>query len=174
MTTSQKRSAYTPLGGPIRYSVPEKTNTRTTDDSFNVYDIIDLTDHSGQPVTEQVDPAQESNHLTLPYPHQHAQAPLRKPVPPSTDIARHISVSAKSNISGGTATSKHSVFSTPGRDELERKKAKVEPDEGPFGRAVSVSDLNERRRVVSGGSVGGKKENRVHRVCGMGVGCSVM
>jgi hypothetical protein len=64
------------------------------------------------------------------------------------------------------------VFSTPGRDELERKKALVEVDEGPFARATSMMDLDEERRRVSAGGgmkgVGGKKE----RWCG--VGCVIM
>ncbi|KAH3947688.1 hypothetical protein HBI56_237810 [Parastagonospora nodorum] len=51
-----------------------------------------------------------------------------------------------------STASKHSIFSTPGRDELERKKALVESDEGPFARAKSMGDLRvERMRVGSAG-----------------------
>ncbi|KAF1843062.1 uncharacterized protein K460DRAFT_407434 [Cucurbitaria berberidis CBS 394.84] len=113
------------------------------------------------------------------------QATVQKPLP-ANEPARHISLSAQSNVSGGTAGSKRSVFSTPGRDELERKKALVEADEGPFARAVSVQDLQERRRMVSGGKVEGKGvggvieegnggEKSKKRICGIGVGrCNVM
>jgi hypothetical protein len=72
-----------------------------------------------------------------------------------------ISVSATSALS---ATSKHSIFSTPGRDELERKKALVEDDEGPFARVRSVGDLEGERRRVSSGIVGEREGKR-------GVGC---
>ena len=44
------------------------------------------------------------------------------------------------------------TFSTPGRDEMERKHACVKGgDEGPFGTAKSVGELLEKRRQVSEG-----------------------
>ncbi|KAL5116453.1 hypothetical protein ACEQ8H_005689 [Pleosporales sp. CAS-2024a] len=61
-------------------------------------------------------------------------------------------VKSRSSESGGshhTVASKRSVFSTPGRDELERKKALVEADEGPFARATSVLDLDGERRMTT-------------------------
>jgi hypothetical protein len=142
-------------------------------------------------------PSQAQNHdqPTSSQP-QYLQQPQQQPLPrkplPSATIARHISISGTSNISGGTATSKKSVFSTPGRDELERKKALVEADEGPFARVVSVADLNASRRVISGEMPmetegGGKgvrermskkvdegKEKVRSRGCGMGEVCAVM
>ncbi|KAF3040706.1 hypothetical protein E8E12_006327 [Didymella heteroderae] len=60
--------------------------------------------------------------------------------------ARHASVSRRSETSGASVASKHSIFSTPGRDEMERKKPIVEEDEGPFANAKSVQDLEQRRR----------------------------
>ena len=75
--------------------------------------------------------------------------------------------------------SKRSIFSIPGRDELERKKALVEADEGPFARAVSMQDLQARRRRVSEGKGVSKKEEemgvRTRGGCGIGRGrCNVM
>jgi hypothetical protein len=43
-----------------------------------------------------------------------------------------------------------STFSTPGRDEMERKRGHA--DEGPFANAAGVQELAERRRMVSGGN----------------------
>jgi hypothetical protein len=80
-----------------------------------------------------------------------------------------VSISATSNItalSQATAASKHSVFSTPGRDELERKKALVEEDEGPFGRVKSMVDLEGERRRVRSGKVG-EGELKKERGCGL-------
>ncbi|KAF2621257.1 hypothetical protein BU25DRAFT_463860 [Macroventuria anomochaeta] len=79
--------------------------------------------------------------------------------------ARHISVSRRSEASGASVASKHSIFSTPGRDEMERKKPIVEEDEGPFATATSMQDLEQRRRRVSEGSKDGDGIGK--RVCGM-------
>lgn len=85
-------------------------------------------------------------------------------------------MSVTSNHTALSTASKHSIFSTPGRDEMERKKALVEVDEGPFARAKSMVDLREERRRVSGGAdEDGAKEIRL----GLGkfrcgVGCVVM
>jgi hypothetical protein len=68
-----------------------------------------------------------------------------------------ISVSATSALS---AADKQSIFSTPGRDELERKKALVEDDEGPFARVTSVGDLEGERTRVSSGIVDKEKKGR--------------
>jgi hypothetical protein len=77
-------------------------------------------------------------------------APVRNPIvitgPKSKESNKHASITAFSTLS---VASKHSIFSTPGRDELERKKVVVEADEGPFGRVKSVSDLDEARKKVS-------------------------
>jgi hypothetical protein len=119
-------------------------------------------------------------------PQQALDTPFRKAVPGATsDLARHVSVSEVSHVSGGTVTSNRSIFSTPGRDELERKKALVEDDDGPFAKAVSMADLNARRRVVSeeaaGGDRGtemleaeGSQKKKKSRGCGLLVGCNVM
>lgn len=97
-----------------------------------------------------------------------------------TITTRHASSSARSNISGGTVASRHSVFSTPGRDELERKKALVEIDEGPFARAATVQDLNARRRQIHTRNDEeqdydgkGEKKGRI-KGCGLGGRCCVM
>jgi hypothetical protein len=66
---------------------------------------------------------------------------------------------------------------------MERKKALVEVDEGPFAKVVSVAELNERRRVISGETEAGDRDRnqkeedgkeKGHRLCGMGVACTVM
>ncbi|OAG11952.1 uncharacterized protein CC84DRAFT_1254315 [Paraphaeosphaeria sporulosa] len=49
----------------------------------------------------------------------------------------------------GSARSVASTFSTPGRDEMERKRGIA--DEGPFKGAMGVQELAERRRMVSEG-----------------------
>ncbi|KAI5368969.1 hypothetical protein J4E82_010211 [Alternaria postmessia] len=120
-------------------------------------------------------------------PRQHAvDAPLRDNViGPASNVQRQVSISEDSHLSGGTASSKQSVFSTPGRDEMERKKALVEDDEGPFAKAMSMADLDERRRVVSEQRAGddrraaileaeSSQKKRKDRACGLGVGCNVM
>ena len=119
-------------------------------------------------------------------PQQAMESPPRKPVSEAAgNVARHVSPSESSYVSGGTVTSKHSVFSTPGRDELERKKAVVETDDGPFAKAVSMTDLDARRRVVSEEGAGGartiedleaegKQKKKESRTCGLGIGCNVM
>jgi hypothetical protein len=55
---------------------------------------------------------------------------------------------------------------------LERKKALVEEDEGPFGRVTSVEGLEGERRRVGSGKVG-EGELKKERGCGMGR-CVVM
>lgn len=80
---------------------------------------------------------------------------------------RHASVSRKSEASGASVASKHSVFSTPGRDEMERKKPIVEEDEGPFARATNVQDLEQSRRRVSEGTKIMDEEDEKKRPCGM-------
>jgi hypothetical protein len=114
-------------------------------------------------------------HLTPPQAHAH-YTPISLPRKPlSTPINNRISVSGHSNITALSTASRNSVFSTPGRDELERKKALVEPDQGPFAGATSMADLDEERRRISGLKgidEGGNKGRRTIRVCG--VGCCVM
>ncbi|KAI4954497.1 hypothetical protein J4E91_002210 [Alternaria rosae] len=120
-------------------------------------------------------------------PQQAMESSPRKSVSEATgNVAWHVSPSESSYVSGGTVTSKRSVFSTPGRDELERKKAVVETDDGPFAKAVSMADLDERRRVVSEEGAQGTqtiedleaegrpKKKKESRTCGMGIGCNVM
>jgi len=88
-----------------------------------------------------------------------AQSQEKEPV-------RHASVSRRSEASGASVASKHSIFSTPGRDEMERKKPIVEEDEGPFASAKSVQDLEQTRRRVSEGTGDGEEKGE-RRVCGM-------
>jgi hypothetical protein len=68
---------------------------------------------------------------------------------------------------------------------MKRKKALVEDDEGPFAKAMSMADLDERRRVVSEQRAGddrraaileaeSSQKKRKDRACGLGVGCNVM
>lgn len=151
---------------------------------------------SPQTITPQTDDIQQATshpRFCVPIPTQVTSStvprkPIASPSSPSASRAHHLaSRSAASNISVGTAQSQRSVFSTPGRDEMERKKALVEVDEGPFGRVASVAELNESRRVVSGGvrrergaggdvgssgssSKGGKKDGG----CGLRGRCCVM
>lgn len=81
--------------------------------------------------------------------------------------ARHTSVSRRSEASGASVASKHSIFSTPGRDEMERKKPIVEEDEGPFAKATNVQDLEQRRRRVSEAEKDEGDGGRKGRFCGM-------
>ncbi|KAJ4361794.1 hypothetical protein N0V83_010735 [Neocucurbitaria cava] len=185
VSRSQRQTAYMPLGTPLRLFKqelePDHENTRARP----------------RQVTANASTTQQTPPFTLPQPQQSPThltpaLPLNQPLPrkqhATNDPSRHVSVSALSNMSGGTATSKRSIFSTPGRDELERKKALVEADEGPFARAVSMQDLQQRRRrvsegnavaVVSGGGEGqeGKGARVKKRGCGWVVErewCSVM
>jgi hypothetical protein len=102
------------------------------------------------------------NQMMSPFSTAQRQAQKEKEKEP----ARHTSVSKRSEASGASVTSKHSVFSTPGRDEMERKKPIVEEDEGPFASAKSVQDLEQRRRRVSEGT-NDEQDMGERRVCGM-------
>lgn len=94
-------------------------------------------------------------------------SPFSKAQKQAEQPARHTSVSRRSEASGASVASKHSIFSTPGRDELERKKPIVEEDEGPFAKATSVQDLAQRRRRVSEVDKEGDNEVRKGRLCGL-------
>ena len=131
--------------------------------------------------------ASKATHLYPPQPNRHSPHPLPPPPAaaplvdrygnicyptPAAVPGRNTSLSRVSAASNGTVVSRKSVFSTLGRDELERKKALVEADEGPFARVVSMQDLNQSRRIISGevkrdGDGGGKEER-------MMCGCVVM
>lgn len=107
------------------------------------------------------------------------QTRARVKTSPAQRSTRYASSSARSNVSGATVDSKRSVFSTPGRDEMERKKALVEDDEGPFAGARTVQDLNARRRQISGMTGddeegGGRGSRKRRQGCGMGERCCVM
>ncbi|EUC45363.1 hypothetical protein COCMIDRAFT_26478 [Bipolaris oryzae ATCC 44560] len=106
---------------------------------------------------------QQPNQPSAPVP---AIKRARAPGPAPTIPLPRKPLSATSNISIHTARSHRSVFSTLGRDELERKKAVVEEDEGPFGAVGSVAELDGARRSVSSGKDGGEKGG----MCG-GKGC---
>ncbi|KAF2125717.1 hypothetical protein P153DRAFT_360054 [Dothidotthia symphoricarpi CBS 119687] len=98
----------------------------------------------------------------------HAPQPC-KPITINS-LEQHMSVSRQSNITHVSVASKRTVFLTLGRDEMERKKALVETDEGPFARAVDMQDLEERRVRVGEGQDLYKKKSRK----GCGGGCSIM
>lgn len=85
---------------------------------------------------------------------------------------RQTSASRRSETSGASVASRHTVFSTPGRDEMERKKPIVEEDEGPFGRVKSVKELEADRRKVSGRTTDDVEKGDGKRLCGMR--CAVM
>ncbi|KAJ8117540.1 hypothetical protein OPT61_g1290 [Boeremia exigua] len=86
--------------------------------------------------------------------------------------ARHTSASRRSETSGTSVASRHSIFSTPGRDEMERKKPIVEEDEGPFAKAANMQDLEQRRRTVSEGTKVSEENDGKKRFCGLR--CAVM
>lgn len=162
LSRKQKRQAYLPLGMRTKYQ-PKASQSHTHHDkdpqnkkAQNAYSKK-TTQHSAPPQTK----------------HYH-QDMAGKRTTPSTPPDQRISVSGHSNDTGGSAKSRHSVFSTPGRDELERKKAMVEPDQGPFGRVISMQDLDRERRRISGATVKSEKdaEKSEKRVCGLG--CTVM
>jgi hypothetical protein len=80
---------------------------------------------------------------------------------------RRTTASRRSQASGASVASRHSVFSTPGRDEMERKKPIIEEDDGPFAKVKSVKELNVDRRKVSEGTTDGVKKKDGRRLCGM-------
>lgn len=113
-------------------------------------------------VSAMAQPSDPSQTLS-PFPAAQRQAQAQKEKEP----ARHASVSRRSEASGASVASKHSIFSTPGRDEMERKKPIVEEDEGPFAKATGMQDLEQRRRRVSEGTKDGGERGEKRRVCGM-------
>lgn len=117
--------------------------------------------HIVQAMAQSTQPGTQAR---IPTPSSEAQKQAQK------EPARHTSVSRRSEASGASVASKHSIFSTPGRDEMERKKPIVEEDEGPFAKVTSMRDLEQSRRRVSEGTKEGGEEAR--RVCGMR--CAVM
>jgi hypothetical protein len=147
-------------------------------------DLLDILDENNAPDTPTPMTREQKRHAYVPLgagirhtamPSQ-SRLPLAVPrssaTPPPQVPSPHLSPPERVSVSGASAlsaASKHSIFSTPGRDELERKKAAIENDEGPFARAKSMIDLGEERRRVSGGD-GGEKDKR--RCCW--VGCAVM
>ncbi|KZM25665.1 uncharacterized protein EKO05_0003240 [Ascochyta rabiei] len=109
--------------------------------------------------------------MTQPQPHSQSQSQIPSPFTAAqkqagTEPARHASDSRRSEKSGASVASKHSVFSTPGRDEMERKKPIVEEDEGPFAKATNMQDLEQRRRRVSETDKEGDQDGK-KRVCGL-------
>ncbi|KAH7082188.1 hypothetical protein FB567DRAFT_551170 [Paraphoma chrysanthemicola] len=148
MTREQKRRAYIPLGAPLR-PIP----------------------NTPAPTPTSALPSPPTDTTTLPDAPQHPVPPIpRKTIPVRpAQVQNRVSVSAWSKASALSTTSKNSVFSTPGRDEMERKKALVERDEGPFARVQSVMDLDEERRRISSGGGGG--ERRKGKGTGLNVKC---
>ncbi|KAH6633723.1 hypothetical protein C7974DRAFT_412697 [Boeremia exigua] len=86
--------------------------------------------------------------------------------------ARHTDASRRSEASGASVASRHSIFSTPGRDEMERKKPIVEEDEGPFAKATNMQDLERKRRRVSEATEESGENEERRRFCG--IRCVVM
>ncbi|KAF2824711.1 hypothetical protein CC86DRAFT_456739 [Ophiobolus disseminans] len=145
MTRAQKRQAYTPLRLP----------TATNELSFLPPGPPTFTP-TAAPNLSPTTPSQS------PFP--------RKPLP----SANRISISATSHTTFLSTASKNSIFSTPGRDELERKKALIEVDEGPFARVQSMMDLDEERRRVSTGRMVEDVKDKKERGKLGGCGCVVM
>jgi hypothetical protein len=114
-------------------------------------------------------PGQVRSQLSRP-----SQTPLLSALnltPPTDTNINRIS----STTSNHTSASKNSIFSTPGRDELARKKALVEVDEGPFARAKSMADLREERaRVGSGEEIEENRDGKKRGLKRLGCGCVVM
>jgi hypothetical protein len=102
-----------------------------------------------------------------------APAVARKPNGVTHVVSNRISASGASNMTAMSTASKNSIFSTPGRDEMERKKALVEVDEGPFARVQSMMDLDEERKRISSGQMEVKEEKKKERGR-FGCGCMVM
>lgn len=155
MTRAQKRQAYIPL----RASVPATQRITPAPPAPVLHPLQTEHNQRHSPKSSQNSPVSPT----------HAVA--RKSLPQT----KRISVSGASHATFLSTASKNSIFSTPGRDEMERKKALVEVDEGPFARVQSMMDLDaERRRISSGG----KKERdgddgNVHRTCSF-CRCAVM
>ena len=185
---SQLKSAYVPLGAPSPplFKREQKddvqivhTHLRPSNEILGISQVYDLTPGAQQtsafpfhpePPSPKVPAYRAPQFLTYTHPPQVSYSlPRRKSLPPLT--GRHASVSGRSNVSAGTLASQRSIFSTLGRDELERKKAIVEVDEGPFGRATTMANLREERDKVSKRKSSTRKVN----LCGLGsVQCQVM
>lgn len=174
MTQAQKRQAYTPLGAtpPTPSFLDEQAQSPAQRHPSIPHRASPPHVHSSERTYKPRPNILTAQAKSREY-HDHS---LPQPVP--LHAGRHVSVSAQSNVSGGTVASRRSVFSTPGRDELERKKALVEVDEGPFARATSVKDLDRRRRrvsIVEGVEERGDWRKRGQgRSCGLRRGCAVM
>lgn len=192
MSREQRSRAYTPLGVPAPlFSTRHGKRKHGVDDERETPSLQGPLTYVRQHKHTRSQPTSSDRNFKSHGRDMISAARIQERVPDSTyaqttppvkspsalDPRRHASTSARSNVSGGTVTSKHSVFSTPGRDELERKKATIEIDEGPFARAVSVQDLDARRRQVSALSEEihyDKEKRRRKRDCGIGGRCSVM
>lgn len=186
VSRSQQRTAYVPLGAPASFfkreekGVLERLHARAQHPT-EIFGTMaangptPLAPQNPSLAVKSDTPSSRHPAYSVPSfpisPQAINKAVPRKPIPlPGPD--KHVRVSAQSNLSGGTVASKRSIFNTPGRDELERKKALVEPDEGPFARATTVADLRERRRRISEGTVEEKKKGKI---CGLGCSyCNVM
>ncbi|KAL5445643.1 hypothetical protein PMIN07_005301 [Paraphaeosphaeria minitans] len=110
---------------------------------------------------------------------QHIGSDVPPPLRPLTTRTRTTSPVEPHLPRQGSARSVASTFSTPGRDEMERKRGIVE--EGPFMNAMGVKELEERRRMVSegkGGVIrveeGGKKKRKAEDEKGGMCRCVVM
>ena len=188
MTRSQQRSAYHPLSLPSPLSKLEQTDHRDLVQSpwRSSGEILKHCRHNSH-IVARPQPPTAICRPDSPFPRVPASHSLQDPAkttPPQGSHrriprkhvplhgpGRHISISGQSNMSGGTATSKRSIFSTPGRDELERKMALVEVDEGPFSRVTTLTDLRESRINISGGKSSKRKSN----ICGLQLErCNVM
>ena len=130
--------------------------------------------HNESKVSSKTSHSHQSLHIIQQPNQSSAPAPVtqraRAPAPAPTVPLPRKPLSATSNISIHTAHSHRSVFSTLGRDELERKKACVEEDEGPFGAAKSVAELDEKKQSIKSGKDGGEKGG----MCGGRACCDVM
>lgn len=94
----------------------------------------------------------------------------QKTKPPGTSPGQSVLNIAPRDRQASVASFR-TAFSTPGRDEMERKRGKVPTfagDDGPFGKANGMKDLEDRRRRVSDGITQTKTKDRC------GCGCVLM
>ncbi|KAJ4333603.1 hypothetical protein N0V95_009384 [Ascochyta clinopodiicola] len=173
VTREQQRQAYAPLQIKRPFAAQERTDSGKIEGYGTHLRIADyMRKMKEQRSSRSTSPKKDAQNLQAPAaplnvqhpPNLHIvqamaqQAQSRSQFPSSFSAAqkqdgkepvRHVSDSRRSEKSGASVASKHSIFSTPGRDEMERKKPIVEEDEGPFAEATNMQDLEQRRRRVS-------------------------
>jgi hypothetical protein len=180
----KKRPLSTPEGLEMGDYAPTPARGDQPEKDEEEVDLVDILDENEAPDTPTPMTREQKRHAYVPLGEGIRLAAMPSlsrllpavpglPASPPPQIPPpHLSPPLRISVSGTSArstASKHSIFSTPGRDELERKKAMIEDDEGPFARAKSMIDLKEERRKVSTGKGKGKGGKR----CCV-AGCAVM